>query len=698
MKKQRLCFLLLLLIAFQITDAQKNINRVRFMPDAPSPYQMRDWKQVAKDYDDFIFSFKTDGLHFPLIKWDDVGANFKGRSFNMVSYIGAPGGNEGINNLAAIVGATLVGIDKSNQNGINYVEMCQKWFNSDNGINIFGNRTNESNDWNRLCDWYSTMPNILAFQLNYLYPKEIYLHKEVLMVADFFLNAPEKLAREDRAGTRNPNMQRDFGGAIAWMEYMAYTMTDNVKYLKAADTALQYTLNSPNNPLYEMLLPYAAYVATRLNAEQGRTYDVPKLLNWCFDGDAMPRHGWGVIADRWNGYDMHGLQGSITDGGGYAFAMNTFQMAGALTPLVRYDKSLAKDIGKWMLHVANNARMFYANAYDAAHQSNYKWALAYDKNSAVAYEGIRKWKRGSDKAIADYKTLSGKVIKGDFRATHFLREIPALTEDIRETKSLKGTRLEHVWEVELPEITDKWLVVSGEKVAESPGDNGFVFSISDKPNGSFSEVFTVREAKSRPSYVKIPDNFKRLFVKVSSTETSSFRNPEILSVDAISVTYQTNISPFATGDFVVSFVDLIDNYTVPIVMYRPEDAATDLGLYGSSHVGILGGIVTPTNVEKILQLDLLKTDYYHADAYPSYLYYNPWPEAKDVAVAVGNSEVDIYNTVTSSFISKNVSGTISITIPAKSASILVIVPAGGTVIRSHGRTLVNGRVIDFGTI
>ena len=44
-------------------------------------------------------------------------------------------------------------------------------------------------------------------------------------------------------------------------------------------------------------------------------------------------------------------------------------------------------------------------------------------------------------------------------------------------------------------------------------------------------------------------------------------------------------------------------------------AATNLGLYGSSHVGIFGGIIDKTNVEGILQLDLLATDYYHNDAY-----------------------------------------------------------------------------------
>ena len=54
-----------------------------------------------------------------------------------------------------------------------------------------------------------------------------------------------------------------------------------------------------------------------------------------------------------------GLVGSTTDGEGYAFAMNTFQWAGALTPVARYDTRYAHDIGKWMLNLANAARLFY---------------------------------------------------------------------------------------------------------------------------------------------------------------------------------------------------------------------------------------------------------------------------------------------------------------------------------------------------
>ncbi len=698
MKKIVLFFLLLMLTT--ALYARKNINKVRFMPDMPTPFQLRDWKQVAKDYDEFVFSFRTEGLHFPINRWDDRKINYKGRSFSMVSYIGAPNGDEGINNLAAIVGASLAGIDKSNQNGYNFIEMCQKWYSSDNRINLYGNGVTSDKNWNRIKDWYASLPNILAFQLGYLYPDTKGFPAQMIAIADFYAAIADKLEADDRNGIYDPTMQRDLGAAVAWIEYMAYIKTGDPKYLMAADKGIQYLFRSKANPLYEMLLPYGAFVAARMNAELGRTYDVTQLLNWCFDGDALPRHGWGVITDRWNGYDMHGLQGSITDGDGYAFAMNTFQMLGSLTPLVRYDKGFAHDIGKWALNVANNSRMFYSNAHGTNNQSNPKWSAMYDKKSVIAYEGIRKFKRGWSQALADIKTGKGKVISGNYKSTHYKNEVPMLTQDIIEMTNSQGLGLEHTWQIDIPQgIPDRWLVIQA-KIGSTANNNAFTFYINDKPDGDYQKLMSLSKNRrsDRAIYAPIPREYSKLYLNVKNNNHDTKRDADTLKVDAIGVTCKSNISPFATGDFVVSFVDLIENFTVPIVAYRPEDAATDLGLYGSSHVGILGGIINPTDVEGILQLDLLKTDYYHADAYPTFLYYNPYDEDKKVSIDLKAGTFDIYNTISSNFVAKNISGKGIVTIPAKGASILTIIPSGSEISRSGNKMLANGIIIDYGTI
>ena len=94
----------------------------------------------------------------------------------------------------------------------------------------------------------------------------------------------------------------------------------------------------------EALLPLGVYTAAYLNATEGANYDVQKLLNWVFDGCKSPtgRTGWGIIVGKWGDYDVSGLQGSITDGGGYAFLMNSIKPAWPFVPMVKYQLNMLK--------------------------------------------------------------------------------------------------------------------------------------------------------------------------------------------------------------------------------------------------------------------------------------------------------------------------------------------------------------------
>ena len=159
----------------------------------------------------------------------------------------------------------------------------------------------------------------------------------------------------------------------------------------------------------------------------------------------------------------------------------------------------------------------------------------------------------------------------------------------------------------------------------------------------------------------------------------------------MAVSYQSRIGPFAQGDLVVTFIDLLKEATVPIVLYRPASAATDLGLYGSSHVGILGGIIKPTNVAQILQLDLLKTDYFHDKAYPTYLYYNPYGSAKTVVVELGAEARDVYDAVSDQFFQQNVHD-----LPPDTARIVVLTPVGGKILHEGKRTVIDKVIVRYG--
>ena len=92
----------------------------------------------------------------------------------------------------------------------------------------------------------------------------------------------------------------------------------------------------------------------------------------------------------------------------------------------------------------------------------------------------------------------------------------------------------------------------------------------------------------------------------------------------------------------------------------------------------------------------MKTDYYHGKAYPTFLYYNPYAVSKKVDLHVGVTQVDVYDAVTARFVQRNVKGRSSVTIPADTAVVLVLVPAGGRVEHQGRRTLVDGVVIDYG--
>jgi hypothetical protein len=140
---------------------------------------------------------------------------------------------------------------------------------------------------------------------------------------------------------------------------------------------------------------------------------------------------------------------------------------------------------------------------------------------------------------------------------------------------------------------------------------------------------------------------------------------------------------------------LLDNATVPIVLYRPATSVTDLGLYGSSHVGILGGLIRTTNIAEILQINLLKTDYFHAAAYPTYLYYNPCATQQVVEIDVGPDACDIYEAVGDQLLQRGVQGTAKLLVPADAAIVVVLAPARGELRHEGKRTLINDVVVRF---
>jgi PEP-CTERM motif len=194
----------------------------------------------------------------------------------------------------------------------------------------------------------------------------------------------------DSADHREPDM----GLGMAWLQYAAYWRnrtshpTWAAAYLNAVDWSLAYYQQTSTNPDYEVLTPFGVYTAARMNAEQGRNYDIQKMVNWVFTrSDARPSKIM-ISGPQWGGQDVGGLMGfTNSNPGDYAFSMNTFITAMPMLPLVRYEDRYSRAIGKWMLNAANAARLFYADSHTPQTQSSSFWTG--DPNSSVAYEGLR---------------------------------------------------------------------------------------------------------------------------------------------------------------------------------------------------------------------------------------------------------------------------------------------------------------------
>tara|TARA_B110000503_G_C7078272_1_gene383936 strand:- start:94 stop:1281 length:1188 start_codon:yes stop_codon:yes gene_type:complete len=333
--------------------------------------------------------------------------------------------------------------------------------------------------------------------------------------------------------------QEDVAAGHAYVLYSAYQKFQDPKYLEGAKSSLEALLNQKENRFYEILMPFGAYVAARMNAEQGTNYDFSKILDWTFDGSSVCREGWGVLVDNWNGYDVSGIVGSTVHNGGFGFLMNTFDTMWPLVPMVRYDQRYANSIGKWMLNAANASRLFYPNEIPDEHQT-----IPEEKKhtkGVIAYEALIKKAH-----YEQYEHLEAPVAIGD--GMHWNKDNPKVSQ----------------------------------------------FSV-----------------------------------------------------------------------------------------------------YGSGHVGIAGAIISKTNVENILQLDLLATDFYKDKAYPSYLFYNPNPEVKEVIISTGNQELKIYEAMQRAFIAKNVTSSFTFKVDKENSSFIVLVPQDAKIMEKEGKLYANDVVIDF---
>jgi hypothetical protein len=510
------------------------IDRVRFLPDIPTPYVPRNWGATARAANDIFFDLDRKGSYLPLVWLIQNKDGGKATTFGMPSYVGdesargKPG--EGICQLGALLGSTAAGLDAGRS--ARWLGLSSQFFVPKEGLVLNNVDAGTGSSF-----WYVLLPSLDYVQISLAHPEWGQGRRISRTIADTWIRGIDELgdnfdhtAYNFRTKTPVDNklwVEPDAAAAVAYLELCEGLRSHEPKYLHASERALGALERRTTNPTYEVLAPYGALAAAYLNAEKGQDWDVERFTNWCFEPTAPQRAGWGMIVGNWGGLDVGGLMGSVTDGGGYAFAMNTYLDAANLAPVARYDSRFSRDIAKWVLNLSNSARLFYPDSLPSDHQSSAQWTG--DPHHGLAYEGLRR----------------------------------------------------------------EW-------------------------------------------------NGKR---------------------------------PYATGDAV-----------------RGNSAKTDIGLYGSGYVGLLAALVHPTNIPMILRIDLRATDFLPVKAYPTDLYWNPYPVSKTVGLKLGRHRVRLYDAVAHRFLSRTaVSGDYSLRLAGKQCIQVVQTP-------SIGRVAINGRVTRIGGV
>lgn len=129
--------------------------------------------------------------------------------------------------------------------------------------------------------------------------------------------------------------------------------------------------------------------------------------------------------------------------------------------------------------------------------------------------------------------------------------------------------------------------------------------------------------------------------------------------------------------------------------FASGDYGSHRSIYGGAYALWWGELVKPTEDKYILQMNLSRSDFLSAKSFPTYLYYNPWADEKQVSLKLGGAASDIYDLSRHRFAGKGKSGSAQLTIPAGGARVVVIVPSGGERKSEKGALLCDGVPVDY---
>jgi len=412
-------------------ETQVDIPLVTQMNRLPSPLNIPNWKQDALDYSQFIFDPAVTGTNMPVV-------NVVGQDFAFPGYLQPLGVNgrtstdvtstEAMTSVAPVIAAELLGMDMKTYKGLNWVQSCKRWFNPGAGLcGLYSDGPNQSGSGGYLNPAiYGHWPMAIGMMLTDRHRNDPDFNTNmslqcasVLQIAHAYgcpTNADFSWGHVYDLSTRavatpgtaaGDNWVPGASSGLGWMLYMGYLWTGDNDYLACAQSALQFHLDYPGR--YENAHQYGPLAVARLNAEQGTSLDLGRMMdNFLGDHTRMPlwvqsptdgrnysiwsvSRGWNPGGVQADGLDIAGRQ----DGGfGYAFSMGSYQNTAWLAPVARYDQRFARNIGRFLLNAANSCRLLRGIDLDASHQAHLGWRnnLVYqgvNKGFLFSYEGLR---------------------------------------------------------------------------------------------------------------------------------------------------------------------------------------------------------------------------------------------------------------------------------------------------------------------
>jgi hypothetical protein len=187
-----------------------------------------------------------------------------------------------------------------------------------------------------------------------------------------------------RFGTARPWTQQamyrqpDAVGGYAYLQLLAFQMFGGSHHLAEAKEALRRYLSFPANPWYEVPSGAMACLAAARLSVTGAAVDAARALRFVLDPGGHP-----LQTGKWGDSEVGGLMaGFRTEPAGEAYSMESLVTAGYLLPVLRYRPDFANVIGRYVLNVAANMRLFYSDCIAPDHQSRP------ELTAAVPYERL----------------------------------------------------------------------------------------------------------------------------------------------------------------------------------------------------------------------------------------------------------------------------------------------------------------------